>query len=112
MTVIGAHGDGNLAALHEAKDLRYYCYHVRVAVEVIGFVEMALAIALGVPKVKEMDVIAKSFHHAGQIVVWPHAVGARAKAKSVSRRWRCLDEFGGVLFGTHHAWQSQYRVGG
>jgi hypothetical protein len=74
MSVIWAHRDGNFAALHEVEDFGNDGNHIRVAVEVIGFVEIAFAIAFCIAKVKEMDVVAKSLHHARQIVVGTHTV--------------------------------------
>lgn len=83
MAVVGAHGDGDVAGALEGDDFADDGVHVDVAGKMVGFVEVAGLVALGAPEMDEVDRVAETADHAGEVVVGADAVGTGAETKTV-----------------------------
>ena len=109
--MVRPHGDGASAALLHEQERLHQGVHVHVALQVVRLVEVARGVAPCAAQVHEVDAVAKAFHHAGEVVVRPHAEGAGAEAQPVALVRHRLDEAPEILLRAHDAGQTQDGVG-
>jgi hypothetical protein len=72
--MIGTHGYRRLCSSLKQHDLFYNSRHIGIAAKVIGFEEISVGISLGIPEMKEMNMIAESTNHSGEVVVGTNAI--------------------------------------
>ena len=53
-------------------DLFYHCIHIYIAIQVICFKKIALAVSFGAAQVYKMNMTAQPANDTGQVVVGPY----------------------------------------
>ena len=80
VAMVWPHRDGNAGALHEGNNFFNNESHIRVAIEVVSFVEVAFIVAAGIAQMQEVYVIAQPLDHSRKIVIGSHAIRTCAEA--------------------------------
>ena len=107
--MVGTHDNPFTALLLDLEECLHHLHHRHVALEVVGFIEVALAVALRAAKVYEVDAVGKATHHRRQVVVGTHTQRPCAQAEAVGLARHGIDEPLEVVGRRHDAGQAENR---
>lgn len=105
--MVGAHRNGDFAALLQFEEGFHYVIHVDVAFQVVGFVEVAFRIALCAAEVNEVDTVAELFHQGGAVVCAAYTQGTGAQTQAVALVGNSIDQSLEVGSTTHDTRQAK-----
>lgn len=107
MSMVGAHRNGDFAALLQFEEGFHYVIHVDVAFQVVGFVEVAFRIALCAAEVNEVDTVAELFHQGGAVVCAAYTQRTGAQTQAVALVGNSIDQSLEVGSTTHDTRQAK-----
>ena len=100
-----------LTTLFFAQNRIHYRHHIHVAPQMSRFVEgFWIIFATGSTQMGEVNAIAKGFNHLHQIVIFTHAVRARAHGETVMNAINRLFQPLHVFNSGNNAWQTENRA--